>query len=178
MADEKNGASTVNDADKNTDGKENQGEQQKTEGERTFTRDELNKAIATEKNKAIEEAKKAFEAEKNEAEKLSKMKDEEKRKYELDKKEEENRKLQTELNAIKLKSKALDIIAEKQIPSGYVNIIDFSTMDAEKVNSIINEIEVLRNKDRETYLNSALKETPPKQKQTGGTEKTEIPSVF
>ena len=55
------------------------------EQEKTFTRDELNKIVSTEKMKALEEYKAQVEAEKTEAEKLAKMKSDEKLQYQLEK---------------------------------------------------------------------------------------------
>ena len=53
--------------------------------EKTFTRDELNKIVNAERSKVLEEYKAQVEAEKTEAEKLAKMKSDEKLQYQLEK---------------------------------------------------------------------------------------------
>ena len=86
--------------------------------------------------------------------------------YELKKIKEENAKLQSQLNADGLYKQASSIMGEKDIPSGYLELFDFKSENAETIKSKIEMIEALRTKDRENYLNNKLKETGYKEKKT------------
>lgn len=108
-----------------------------------------------------------------EAERLAKMNNEEKAKYEREQLEKEIAELKSKENARALKDEAINIIAEKDIPVSYLDLFDFGKMTAEDVKAKIETIQNLRAKDRENYLNNALKEEPPKQK--GGIKKEEDP---
>lgn len=105
-----------------------------------------------------------------EAERLSKMDKEEKAKYESELKDKKIAELEARENARGLKDEAINIISEKDIPVAYLDLFDFEHMTAEQVKKAIETIETLRNKDRENYLNTALKQKTPTQKQTTGVE--------
>ncbi len=105
-----------------------------------------------------------------EAEKLAKMDKEEKTKYEKEKYEKEIAELKKKENARTLKDEAINIASQKEIPISYLNLFNFESMTAEQVKSAIETIEQLRNKDRETYINNAVKQKTPTQKQTTGVE--------
>lgn len=115
----------------------------------------VSQALDTAKNKWQEEA----EAKRTEAEKLAKMDAEQKLNYELKKIKDENAKLQNQLNADGLYKQASSIMGEKNIPTSYLGLFDFSSETAETVKEKIELIENLRTKDREQYLNNKLKET-------------------
>lgn len=131
-----------------------------------FSRDELNKIIAAERTKVADELK----AQQNEAQKLAKMKEDERLQYEKEKAEKELSELKRQLAANNLKDEAYKIAAEKQIPISYLELIDFKTETAESINGKIQNISEARTKDLETYLNSKLKEPAPKQ-MTGSSAK-------
>lgn len=101
-----------------------------------------------------------------EAEKLAKMDKEEKANYEREQLEKELAEYKRKENARTLKDEAINIASQKEIPISYLELINFETMNAEQVKSAIETIEALRNKDRESYLNNALKQKTPTQKQT------------
>lgn len=142
--------------------KEEEVKEEKVKVEKTFSRDELNKIIATEKAKAIEEER----AKINEAQKLSKMKEDERLQYEKEKAESELLELKSALNAKSLKEEAIKIATEKELPISYLDLVDFSKETAESINSKIMSLTEARSKDLESYLNSKLKEKAPKQVQT------------
>lgn len=115
----------------------------------------VTQALETAKEKWQQEA----EAKRTEAEKLAKMDAEQKLNYELKKIKDENAKLQSQLNADSLYKQASSIMGEKNIPTNYLGLFDFSVETAETVKSKIELIETLRTKDKEQYLNTKLKET-------------------
>lgn len=117
-------------------------------------------ALQTARTKWEEEARNKVA----EAEKLAKMNNEEKTKYEKEQLEKEIAELKADKNARALKDEAIKMIAEKDIPVSYLDLFDFGKMTAEDVKTKIESIEKLRAKDRESYLNKALKEETPKQK--------------
>lgn len=118
-------------------------------------------------SKALETAKGKWEndyqSKQNEAQKLAKMKDDEKLQYEKEKVEKELNDLKSQLNAKNLKDEAYKIASEKQIPISYLDLIDFTKETAESINGKITNIAEARTKDLETYLNTKLKEPAPKQ---------------
>lgn len=154
-----------------TNAKENQ--------EKTFTRDELNKIVSAEKTKALDEYKAQVEAEKTEAEKLAKMKSDEKLQYQLEKSNEEKDNALAELNAYKLKEEAIKVAGEKGLDISLLNYFDFKTLKAEEVNSKIDEISVAFNKAVEKAVNERLKEDSPTTKtDVGGSQPKAIPTMF
>lgn len=133
----------------------------KVEQEKTFTRDELNKIVSTEKAKALEQYKAQVEAEKTEAEKLAKMKSDEKLQYQLEKSNEEKNNALAELNAYKLKEEAVKIASEKGLEVSLLNLIDFKTVTAEKLNENLDNLSNVFNKAVEKAVNEKLKEDTP-----------------
>lgn len=101
-----------------------------------------------------------------EAEKLAKMDKEEKAKYKEQQLEKKIAEYEARENARTLRDEAINIVTEKEIPVAYLDLFKFESMNAEDVKSAIEKIETLRNKDREIYLNNALKQKTPTQKQT------------
>ena len=154
-------------------------ETEQKEQEKTFTRDELNKIVSTEKTKALEEYKAQVEADKSEAEKLAKMKSDEKLQYQLEKSNKEKEDALAELNAFKLKDKALEIAKEKGLDSSLLAYFDYKTIKAEELNAKIDEISTTFNKAVEKAVNERLKEDTPTTK-TGmeGSQPKPIPTVF
>lgn len=119
----------------------------------------VSKALETSKSKWEND----FQAKQDEAQKLAKMKDDEKLQYEKEKVEKELNDLKTQLNAKNLKDEAYKIASEKQIPIDYLDLIDFTKETAESINGKITNIAEARTKDLESYLNTKLKEPAPKQ---------------
>ena len=105
-----------------------------------------------------------------EAEKLAKMDKDEKAKYEKEQLEKEIAELKRKESARTLKDEAINIASQKEIPIAYLDLFNFENMNAEQVKTAIESIETLRNKDRENYLNNALKQKTPTQKQTTSVE--------
>lgn len=106
-----------------------------------------------------------LQAEKTEAEKLAKMDADQRLKYELNKEKSEKAELQAKLNAINLYKTASDIAVDKDLPVGYLDLIDFSKESAETITSKIEKLQELRNKDLQAYLNNKLKQPTPQEKQ-------------
>jgi len=146
--------------------------------EKTFTRDEFNSALAGEKKRIREEIMKEVEAEKSEAEKLAKMKADEKKDYEIAKANKRADEFEAELNAFKLEREALNIAEEKGVNSKLLSLIDFKTVKAEEVESKINNIKDVITAEVERIVNDKLKENTPKTV-VGETKTTaELPKFF
>lgn len=151
----------------------------KPEQEKTFTRDELNKIVSTEKAKALEQYKAQVEAEKTEAEKLAKMKSDEKLQYQLEKTEQERKDALAELNAYKLKEEATKIASEKGLDVSLLGLIDFKTVKADKLSENIDTLTAVFNKAVERAVNDKLKEdTPITKTGTDVSQAPEIPIMF
>lgn len=136
----------------------------------SFVDSQKTQAIKT----AVDNAKAKWEEDSKvkmaEAEKLAKMDKEEKSKYEKEQLQNEIAELKRKDNARTLKDEAINIASQKEIPISYLELLNFENLNAEQVKSAIEKIEELRNKDRENYLNNALKQKTPMQKQTTGVE--------
>jgi hypothetical protein len=143
---------------------ESKEEVKETKVEKTYSRDEVNKIIAAENSKLLQ----SIEAKKNEAEKLAKMKEEERLQYERDKVQGELNELKIQLNAKNLKDEATKIASEKGLPISYLELVDFTKETAESIDGKIQTLVDARSKDLETALNSKLKQTSPFQKKDDG----------
>jgi hypothetical protein len=117
----------------------------------------VSKAIETSKAKLLQD----IEAQKNEAEKLAKMKEDERVKYEKDQVQKELNELKIQLNAKNLKDEATKIANEKGLPTSYLELVDFTKETAESINEKVQTLVDARSKDLEGYLNTKLKQTPP-----------------
>lgn len=126
-------------------------------------------------SKALETAKgkweKEYELKKTEAEKLAKMDAEEKAKYELEKERQEKETYKAKLNAYELEKEAYKIASEKGVPTELLKVINYSTIKAEELKEVIENIEVIYKKSVEQGINDKLKEKSPKT--VLGTQKTE-----
>lgn len=115
---------------------------------------------------AIETAKKnwqkAAQDEQNEAAKLSKMSDEQKGKYALDKEKARADKAEKELNAYKLKEASKSVAEEEGLPLELLDVIDFSNESAESVNDKIKTIAEQFKKAITNKINERYKEKTPK----------------
>ena len=142
--------------------------------ERTWSRDEVNKMIATEKAKAraeaIEEYKKQVQAEETEAKRLAGMKEAERlasmkeneRQAELLKKANDRAELaESKLNAYELKEQT--IADNTDVPVELINLIDFKIYNtAEKVQEKLDTIKAVYKKSVEDGLNESFREKTPK----------------
>lgn len=157
---------------------ENTGAEKATETKKSFEEllqdKEYQSAFDKKIAQSLQTAKAKWEEESKtkmaEAEKLAKMDKEEKEKYEREQLEKRIAEYEARENARTLRDEAINIASQKDIPISYLDLINFETMNAEQVKTAIETIEALRNKDRENYLNNALKQKTPTQKQTTGVE--------
>ena len=132
------------------------------------------KALDTAKTKWKEEA----EAEKSEAEKLAKMKADEKKDYEIAKANKRADEFEAELNAFKLEREALKIAEEKGVNSKLLSLIDFKTVKAEDVENKINNINDVITAEVERLVNDKLKEKTPKTVVGETKTTTDLPKFF
>lgn len=115
---------------------------------KTFTRDEVNKIVNAETNKALAKYKEQMETEK-----LAKIKREEKLQYQLQSAKSKKENAITELNAYKLKKEA----SEKGLELSLLNLINLKTTTVEKLNINIDNISIVFNELLEKAVNEKLK---------------------
>ncbi len=128
---------------------------------------------------AIDNAKVKWEEDKTEAEKLAKMKNDEKLQYQLDKSNKEKDDALAELNAYKLEKEAVKIASEKGLDVSLLDLIDFKTATAESINSNIENLNSVFNKAVEKAVNERLKEdTPTTKVGDKGSQPKSIPTIF
>lgn len=130
--------------------------------EKFYSRDELNKIVSTEKEKLRAELRQEAEVKKTEAEKLAKMDEDQKTKYELEQTKKELKQALGQVNSLTLKTEATSYASEKGLPVGYIEDLDFSKETAESIKGRIDKLTDLRSKDLSNYLNSKLKQNSPK----------------
>lgn len=111
---------------------------------------------------AIENKMAELEAQKSEAEKLAKMKDDEKHQYELNKANKERDEAIAELNAIKLEKEAIRIAKEKGLDISLLEDIDYSKQTADTISTIIDTKKEVFDKAIEKAINEKYKENSPK----------------
>lgn len=118
------------------------------------------------------------EAEKTEAEKLAKMKEDERKDYEIEKARKEKEEAEAKLNAYELKEEAIKMAnaPETQVDVSLLNLIDFRSIKAEQVEPTIKNIKKVFDSAVENEINKRLKETTPKTVSSNGQSKTERPS--
>lgn len=126
----------------------------------------VDKSLTTAKTNWEKDIRSQIEKERTEAEKLAKMDADQKIKYELNKAKSEKEALQSELNAINLYKTASTIATEKGLPTGYLDLIDFSKESADTITDKITKLQEIRSKDLEAYLNSKLRQPTPTEKRT------------
>jgi len=124
--------------------------------ERYFTRDELNKILAAEKEKAKEEITKEFQ----EAERLKSMTAEQKAKELEKKRREEFEKKEKEVNYQLMKLQAIDIMSEEELP---IKLVDFVVSEtAEETQKRIADFKEAFNNAVEAHTERKLKGSTPK----------------
>lgn len=141
-----------------TEIKKNYEELSKTDKElQSYVDKRVSEALKTAKTKWQDD----LETERTEAEKLSKMKNDEKLQYQLEKEKADKNNALAELNAYKLKEEAVKVASDKGLDVTLLNLIDFKTVTAEKLNENIDNLSVVFNKAVEKKVNERLKEDTP-----------------
>lgn len=151
-----------------TENKNNYEELSKTDKElQSYVDRRVSEALKTAKTKWQED----LETEKTEAEKLAKMKNDEKLQYQLNKEKSEKDNALAELNAYKLKEEAIKIASEKGLDVSLLNYFNFNVEKAETISTKIDEISTAFNKAVEKAVNERLKEDTPITKTTSTIDK-------
>jgi hypothetical protein len=132
--------------------------------EKTFTREELNKIVNAEKEKALNDYKATVEAQKEEAGKLAKMDSDQKKDYELKQWKERAEKAEKENSISKLQSETIKQANEKGIPLEFITTINFEYETADTIATKLETLQKAVNKQRELVINEYSKESAP---QTG-----------
>lgn len=154
-----------------TENKNNYEELSKTDKElQSYVDRKVSEALKTAKTKWQDD----LEAEKTEAEKLAKMKSDEKLQYQLEKEKSEKDNALAELNAYKLKEEAIKVASEKGLDVSLLNLINFKTTTAEELNTNIDNMSNVFNKAVEKAVNEKLKEDTPITKTTSTIDKKTI----
>ncbi len=130
--------------------------------EKTFTRDEVNKMINAEKLKERESIVKEYESKKQEAEKLAKMDEEQKRSYETEQATQRAIKAEKELQAYKLKDETIRQANSKGIDIDLIDTLDFEKETAESINKKLEIFEKIVKKEREKAIEQYSREPAPK----------------
>lgn len=118
--------------------------------------------------KSLETAKAKWEADmqakQSEAEKLTKMKEDERTAYELEQARKKQEEAEAKLNAYELKEEAIKMAGnpDTQVDVSLLNLIDFRNIKAEQVEPTIKNIKAVFDKAVENEVNKRLKETTPK----------------
>lgn len=134
--------------------------------------------------KSLETAKAKWEAEQeakqSEAEKLAKMKDNERRNYELEQARKKQEEAELRLSAYELKEEAIKManIPETQVDVSLLNLIDFRSIKAEQVEPTIKNIKKVFDSAVENEVNKRLKETTPKTVNANSSSNSERVSRF
>ncbi len=154
-----------------TENKNSYEELSKTDKElQSYVDRKVSEALKTAKTKWKDD----LEAEKTEAEKLAKMKSDEKLQYQLDKEKTEKDNALAELNAYKLKEEAIKIASDKGLDVSLLNLINFKATTAEELNANIDNMTSVFNKAVEKAVNERLKEDTPITKTTSTIDKKTI----
>lgn len=134
--------------------------------------------------KSLETAKAKWEAEQeakqSEAEKLAKMKDDERRNYELEQARKKQEEAELKLSAYELKEEAIKMAnnPETQVDVSLLNLIDFRSIKAEQVEPTIKNIKKVFDSAVENEVNKRLKETTPKTVNANSSSNSERVSRF
>lgn len=130
--------------------------------EKTYTRDEVNKMINAEKLKERELVVKEYESKKQEAEKLAKMDEDQKKSYEAEQANQRAIKAEKELQAYKLKDETIRQANSKGISIELIDTIDFEKETAESINRKLEIFEKITKSEREKAISEYSKEPAPK----------------
>lgn len=134
------------------------------------------KALETAKSKWETDYTKKLEDAKSEAEKLSKMKAEEKAQYEIDKREKEYAEKLKELNMRELKAEAQSQLVEVGLSKEFVGLLNYES--AETVKASIDALSNAFNKALEEKVNEKLGSTGETHKRGTGSVATTADEVY
>ena len=129
-----NGADNTSNADTTTTDT-----QDTSNTEKTFTQEDVNKMIQDRITREQAKWEKKVQDERTEAEKLAKMKADEKLKYQQEKREKELAEREKDITTRELKITSSETLAEKNLPKELVNILNYDS--AESCNNSIDVIE-------------------------------------
>lgn len=136
----------------------------------------VQKALETAKSKWQQDAEK----QKTEAEKLASMKTEEKLQYQLDQERKQKSEYEGKLKAYELRQEAqkIAISPEMNIDVSLLDLIDYSTVNAEQLNEKLTNIKTAFDGAVEKRINERLKEKSPVNNAGEGTEIKDVPKLF
>lgn len=151
------GGNTGNTDTITTDNSNNQAETP----EKTFTQKDVDKLIQDRLAREQSKWEKKVQDERTEAEKLAKMKADEKAKYQEEKRLAEIEKREKDITTRELRATAYETLAEKNLPKELVDILNYS--DAESCNKSIEAVEKAFQSAVEKAVNDKLRGgKPPK----------------
>lgn len=130
------------------------------------------------KSKWEEEYQKKMEMERTEAEKLANMKEAEKHQYELEQERKAKESAISELNAYKLREETYKRAKDKGLDSSMLSDLDYTTLKAEDIDSIIDNRKKLFDSALENAINERYKEKTPENIVSNSSNKTELPIIF
>lgn len=119
----------------------------------------VTKALETAKSKWDTELETKLAEAKTEAEKLAKMNADQKAEYERQQREAKLTERETEITRRELRASALETLAEKGLPKGLADILNFT--DAESTKGSIEAVETAFRAAVEAGVNERLKGSPP-----------------
>lgn len=150
------------DDDKKDDKDDSDKDKDKKKDDVTFTPEQqaridalMAKTIAKERAKAEADVAKA----KTEAEKLAKMNADQKAEYERQQRDEELKKREADITRRELRASALETLAEKGLPKGLADILDYK--DAESTKTSLESVEKAFREAVEAGVNERLKSGAP-----------------
>lgn len=152
--------------------------QEEKKEEKTYSRDEVNKIINAEKEKALNAYKAQIEAQKAEEQKLAQMDENQKTSYALEQEKARANKAESELNAYRLKDETIRQASQRGISLAYLDTIDFSRETAESIFAKLDIFEKTSKADREKAINEYSREDPPQTGDYKGMQKSESEMTY
>ncbi len=140
------------------------GEKENKPTEKMFTQAELNSLLKKEKEKERERVMLEYQAKQDEANRLAKMDEDQKRTYELEQANKRALTAESELNAYKLKDEAIKQASAKGVDLELMQTLDYSKETAESISKKIEIFERTSKKIHENAISEYSKEPTP---QTG-----------
>lgn len=128
---------------------------------KTYTRDEVNKMLNAERAKEREAVLREVEAKKEEAEKLAKMDEVQKKNYELEQFKQRAIEAENKLDAFKLKDEAIRQAGEKGVDLELMQTLDYTKETAESISKKIEIFERSMRKTHEKAIEEYSKEPTP-----------------
>lgn len=140
------------------------------------------KAIETATTKAQakweEDYKKKMDEEKSEADKVAKMKEAERHQYELDTERKAKNEAIAKLNAYEMRDQVFARAREKGLDVSLLGDLDFKTLKAEEVDTIIDNKKSIFDKALENAINERFKEKTPTNVTGASVSDTKVSSEF